>query len=196
MSKTDFTFQKTTLDGLKLISPFHFSDERGSLTKSFEKAIFAVEGIDFSPFEEIRSCSQAGVLRGLHFQRKHSQNKLVQVICGAIYDVVVDLRKGSPTFGKWEAFQLSGENRLMLYIPKGFAHGFLALRDGTVMNYLMGSCYDQQLDGGIRWDDPQLAVDWPLDQVENVILSRKDAALPTLEEFLKQHGALSGESAI
>lgn len=196
MSKTDFTFQKTTLDELKLISPFHFSDERGSLTKSFEKATFAVEGIDFSPFEEIRSCSQAGVLRGLHFQRKHSQNKLVQVIYGAIYDVVVDLRKDSPTFGKWEAFQLSGENRLMLYIPKGFAHGFLALRDGTVMNYLMGSCYDQQFDGGIRWDDPQLAVDWPLDQVDNVILSRKDATLPTLEEFLKQHGALSGENAI
>ena len=196
MSKTDFSFQKATLDGLMLISPFHFSDKRGSLTKSFEKAIFAAEGIDFSPFEEMHSCSKAGVLRGLHFQRKYSQNKLVQVICGAVYDVAVDLRKNSPTFGKWEAFQLSEENRLMLYIPKGFAHGFLALRDGTIMNYLMGSYYDPQLDGGIRWDDPQLSVDWPLDQVSKVILSEKDMAFPTLEEFLKQYGALSREDAV
>lgn len=84
----------------------------------------------------------------------------------------------------------------MLYIPKGFAHGFLALRDGTIMDYLMGACYDPQLDSGIRWNDPQLAVNWPLDQVENVILSERDAAFPTLEEFLGQYGALSGEDSI
>lgn len=192
MDKSNFKFQKTGLDGLILISPFYSSDQRGGLTKSFEKEIFAAEGIDFCPFEEVRSRSRAGVLRGLHFQREHSQNKLVQVICGAVYDVAVDLRKGSSTFGKWEAFRLSEENRLMLYIPKGFAHGFLALRDGTLLNYLLGSRYDPQSDGGIRWDDPQLAVDWPLDQVEKVVLSEKDAAFPTLGEFLDRYGALSG----
>lgn len=195
MEKADFTFQKTKLDGLTLISPFCSSDERGTLIKPFEKAVFKSAGIDFSPFEEVCSRSRAGVLRGLHFQRESSQDKLVQALCGAVYDVAVDLRKDSPSFGEWEAFRLSAENRLMLYIPKGFAHGFLALEDGTMLNYLLGSPYAPQSEGGIRWNDPQLAVDWPLEQVEQVILSEKDAAFPTLEEFLGRYGALSGGGA-
>lgn len=109
----------------------------------------------------------------------------MQVLHGAAYDVAVDLRKGSPTFGKWKGFCLTAENRKLLYIPKGFAHGFLALEDGTLFSYLCGDRYDPESDGGIRWDDPQIGVKWPLEQVEQLIISEKDAALPTFAEYLE-----------
>lgn len=192
---TAFNFQNTTLDGLMQINPFLAPDDRGYLSKSFEKSIFADHGIDLSPWEELRSCSKKGVLRGLHLQRQHSQDKLVQVLHGAVYDVAVDLREDSETFGKWEGFYLTEENRQMLYIPKGFAHGFLALKDDTLFSYLCGDRYDPVSDGGVRWDDPQLAVQWPLERVEQVILSEKDAALPTLAEFLAQYGPLAAGEA-
>ena len=178
-----FKFLQTSLDGLTLITPFFAPDYRGWFSKPFEKSIFAAHGIELSPWEELRSCSRKGVLRGLHLQRRHSQDKLVQVLHGAVYDVAVDLREGSKTFGKWEGFYLTAENRQLLYIPKGFAHGFLALEDDTLFSYLCGDRYDPESDGGIRWDDPKLAVSWPLDRVEQTILSEKDAALPTLAEY-------------
>lgn len=181
----DYLFQDTRIPNLTCITPFYAPDHRGCLTKPFEKSVFAAHGIDLSPWEELRSCSRKGVLRGLHFQRSHSQDKLVQVLHGAAYDVAVDLRRDSPTFGKWEGFYLTAENRQMLYIPKNFAHGFLALEDGTLFSYLCGDRYDPVSDGGIRWDDPQLAVDWPLERVGQVILSEKDAALPTFLEYLE-----------
>lgn len=183
-----FQFQNTTISGLTLIAPFLAPDERGYLSKPFEKSIFAAHGIDLSPWEELRSCSKKGVLRGLHFQRRHSQDKLVQVLCGSAYDVAVDLREGSETFGQWEGFYLTAENRQLLYIPKGFAHGFLALEDGTLFSYLCGDRYDPESDGGIRWNDPQLGIEWPLDRVEAVIQSDKDAALPLLSEFINDVG--------
>ena len=188
---TDFTFQKTRLEGLVLINPFVAGDSRGYLSKPYERLIFAAHGIEFSPWEELRSFSHKGVLRGLHFQREHSQDKLVQVLHGAVYDVAVDLREGSETFGKWEGFYLTAENRQMLYIPKGFAHGFLALEEDTLFSYLCGGRYDPETVGGIRWDDPQLGVKWPLERVEQMILSEKDAALPTLAEFLERYGPLA-----
>jgi len=180
-----FTFQSTSVQDLRLIVPFCAPDRRGYLSKTFEKSIFMEHGIDLSPWEELRSCSKKGVLRGLHFQRRHSQDKLVQVLYGAAYDVAVDLRKGSPTFGKSEGFYLTAENRQMLYIPKGFAHGFLALEENTLFSYLCGDRYDPESDGGIRWDDPQLAVDWPLGQVEHLIVSEKDSRLPSLDKYLE-----------
>lgn len=188
-----FQFENTSIPGLKVISPFYAEDSRGFVSKTYEQGIFAAHGINLCPWEELRSFSQKGVLRGLHFQRKHSQDKLVQVLNGAVYDVAVDLREGSETFGKWEGFTLSAENRKMLYIPKGFAHGFLALEENTLFSYLCGDRYDPETDGGIRWDDPQLAVRWPADQVERIILSDKDAALPTLEAFVRAYGALPGD---
>lgn len=180
---TQFSFQQTGISGLLQIRPFYAPDERGYLSKTFEKSIFAEHGIDLSPWEELRSWSHKGVLRGLHFQRRNSQDKLVQVLRGAVYDVAVDLRKGSPTFGKWEGFYLTEENQQMLYIPKGFLHGFLALEEGTLFSYLCGDKYDPESDGGVRWNDPQLAVDWPLDKVERLIVSEKDSALPRLMEL-------------
>lgn len=178
-----------------MINPFVAGDSRGYLSKPYERLIFAAHGIEFSPWEELRSFSHKGVLRGLHFQREHSQDKLVQVLHGAVYDVAVDLREGSETFGKWEGFYLTAENRQMLYIPKGFAHGFLALEEDTLFSYLCGGRYDPETDGGIRWDDPQLGVKWPLERVEQMILSEKDAALPTLAEFLARYGPLAAGEA-
>lgn len=180
-----FSFQPATISGLMSITPFCAPDDRGYLSKPFEKSVFAAHGIDLSPWEELRSFSHKGVLRGLHFQRRHSQDKLVQVLHGAVYDVAVDLREGSETFGKWEGFYLTAENRNLLYIPKGFAHGFLVLEENTLFSYLCGDRYDPESDGGIRWNDPQLAVNWPLDRVEKVILSKKDAALPFLTNCLR-----------
>ncbi len=189
-----FTFEKTKIDGLFLIFPFIAFDSRGYFSKIFEKRIFAANGVKLSPYEELRSFSRKGTLRGLHFQRCHSQDKLVQVLNGAVYDVAVDLRKGSPTFGKWQGFYLTAENRQMLYIPKGFAHGFLALEENTLFSYLCGERYDPESDGGICWNDPQIAVEWPLEKVGSMIISDKDKTLPTLKEFMERYGALSEEN--
>lgn len=191
-----FNAADAELSGIKLIAPFYAEDQRGWFMKSLEKDIFREYGISLSPFEAFYTRSRKGVLRGLHFQRCRSQDKLVQVLHGAAYDVAVDLREGSAAFGKWEGFYLSEENRRMVYIPKGFAHGFLALEDGTLFSYLCGDRYDPESDGGVRWDDPQLAVRWPTDKVDNIILSEKDTALPTLADFIERYGALSGGTEV
>lgn len=183
-----FHFQRSSIKGLVLIDPFLAPDDRGYLTKTFERSIFKANGIDFIPHEELHSLSKKGILRGLHFQWHHSQDKMVHVLSGAVFDVAVDLRAGSDTFGKWEGFYLSAKKRQVLYIPEGCAHGFLALEEHTLFSYLTGSPYDPASDGGIRWDDPQLNIRWPLERVEHVTLSDKDAALPTLEEFLRATG--------
>lgn len=185
-----YEFEKTSIDGLFKITPFIAPDDRGYLSKPFEKSIFASHGIHMEVWEELYSCSKRGVLRGMHFQRRYSQDKLVRVLYGAVYDVAVDLRKDSKTFGKWESFLLTAENRKMAYIPKGFAHGFLALEENTLFSYICGDRYDPETEGGICWNDPQLAIEWPLEKIEKVTLSVKDAAHPTLEEFLKTHGPL------
>lgn len=187
-----FSFQNTSLQGLRLIAPFYAEDDRGFFLKTFEHDIFKRNGINTQGFELFFTRSARGTVRGLHFQRQDCQDKLVQVLRGAAYDVAVDLREGSGTFGQWEGFRLTAENRRMLYIPRGFAHGFLALEDDTLFSYLCGSRYDPETDGGICWNDSQLAVDWPLDHAGDPILSPKDAALPTLAEFLEQYGPLPG----
>lgn len=184
------TFQKTGLPDVQLIQPFIAADHRGYFSKQFEREIFREHGIDLTPYEMMTSKSAKGVVRGLHFQRRHSQDKLVRVLCGAVFDVAVDLRKGSPTFGTCKGVYLTEENQTMLYIPKGFAHGFLALEEGTLFSYLCGDRYDPESDGGILWSDPELGIDWPLDRVGQVILSDKDQKLPTLKEFRAAYGGL------
>lgn len=185
-----FDRKYTGLDGLSLITPFFAEDVRGSFLKTFEQEQFQKNGIYLDAFECFYTCSAQGTIRGLHFQTKDCQSKLVSVLHGAVYDVAVDLRAGSPTFGQWEGFYLSAENRQMLYIPKGFAHGFLALEEGTLFSYLCGDRYDPASDGGILWSDPELGVQWPLEQVERVIVSEKDQSLPTFAEFRAKYGAL------
>ena len=180
-----FTFEKTEIEGVIVATPHMFGDERGLLKKTYEKNIFAENGIVFTAIEELETTSKKGVLRGIHMQTKHSQGKLMRVVRGAIYDVAVDMRPGSATFGSWFGITLSEENKKMVYIPEGFAHGFLALEDDTLFSYLCGDRYDPESDGGIRWDDPHLAVSWPLDRVEHLIISDKDAALPTLAKYME-----------
>lgn len=185
-----FSFEKTDIADLTLVKPFIAPDKRGYLLKSFERRIFAENGIDMQPYEEITSVSAKGVLRGLHFQREFCQDKLVRVLNGAIYDVAVDLRKGSSTYGKWAGFYLSAENKHMLYVPKGFAHGFLALHEGTVFNYLLGDKYHKESEGGIMWNDQDLMINWPLEQVEQVLVSEKDEHHPSFAQFTEQWGGI------
>lgn len=183
-------FHQTEIPGLVQIKPFCAPDHRGYLLKSYEHGIFREHGIVLNPYEELTSCSKKGVLRGLHFQREYSQSKLVRVLHGRVYDVAVDLRRNSPTFGKWKGFFLSAEGMEMLYLPEGFAHGFLALEETTVFSYLCGDRYDPDSDGGIVWNDPELNITWPVEQVEQVILTDKDRAFPTLAEWKAQYGGL------
>lgn len=186
----NFSFCMTSIEHLMLIEPMLVKDQRGYFSKVFEKQIFAEHNIHIAPYEELLSCSQKGVLRGMHFQREYSQDKLVRVLHGKVFDVAVDLRYHSPTFGKWEGFFLSAENRNMLYIPKGFAHGFLSLEDNTLFSYLCGDRYDPVSDGGIRWNDPDIGINWPLEQVDKIILSDKDQKLPIFAQFCSEHEAL------
>ena len=180
---SSFDFQATQLEGLVLISPLFIPDRRGYLTKLFESAVFAAHGIDFAPAEELESKSCRNTLRGLHFQTRHSQDKLVRVLHGEVYDVAVDLRPASPTFGRWQGFQLSAEGRCMLYIPKQFAHGFLVLSDEAVIHYLCGDRYDSDSESGILWSDPELAINWPLEKDTLPILSERDREFQSFEVY-------------
>lgn len=178
-----FTFTKAPIDGLVIIEPRAFPDERGFFMESFKQSEFEKAGI-FGPFvQDNHSRSKKGVLRGLHFQRPpYAQGKLVRVSRGRAWDVVVDLRAGSPTFGKYFALELSEENGRLFWISEGFAHGFLALEDDTELQYKCTAEYHAASDGGVRWDDPDLAIAWP-DIGMAPIVSAKDAALPLLREL-------------
>lgn len=178
-----FQFSKTSIPGLTLIEPLQAGDQRGSLAKMFEISIFAEHGIHFTPAEELESQSARYTLRGLHFQHRNSQDKLVRVLAGEVYDVAVDLRPDSASFGRWQGFRLSAGNRSMLYIPKGFAHGFLALREDTVMHYLCGGRYDPDSEDGILWNDPELAIPWPLESGQAPLLSQRDQGFQTFARF-------------
>mgnify|MGYP000050082818 CR=1 FL=1 len=177
-----FTFTKTQIEGLVIIEPRAFFDERGFFMESYKQSDFEKAGI-IGPFvQDNHSRSKKGVLRGLHFQRPpYAQGKLVRVSRGRAWDVAVDLREDSPTFGKYFALELSESNRLMFWIPAGFAHGFLALEDDTELQYKCTAEYNAASDGGIRWDDHELAIAWP-DIGMPPLVSAKDAALPTLRE--------------
>lgn len=168
-----------------LIAPLFISDSRGYLSKTFEVGQFAARGIRFSVTEELESKSCRNTLRGLHFQLRHSQNKLVRVLVGEVFDVAVDLRPRSPTFGRWQGFRLSAENRQMLYIPKEFAHGFLVLSEEAVIHYLCGDQYDPSNEDGILWDDPELGIDWPISKGTLPILSQRDQSFQGFTDFCR-----------
>lgn len=180
---TSFSFQTTAITGLQLISPLFSTDTRGYFSKTFEADLFARHGISLEPAEELESRSALHTLRGLHFQHRNSQDKLIRVLSGEVYDVAVDVRPDSAFFGRWQSFRLSAENRHMLYIPKGFAHGFLALREGTVVHYLCGGQYDPDSEDGILWNDSELAIPWPLESGQTPLLSKRDRGFQTFAQF-------------
>lgn len=185
MSSQSFRFEKTSIQGLTLIYPPIFEDERGYYMKRYEKIAYEENGIYFTPHEEAQSKSKKGVIRGMHFQIDHPQAKLVRIAKGEAFDVAIDLRLGSPTFGKWQGFYLSEKNGALFYIPEGFAHGIMALEEDTLLCYASGDDYSPNTDGGIRWNDPDIGIQWPLDRVQKPIISEKDCKLPTLREYLK-----------
>jgi dTDP-4-dehydrorhamnose 3,5-epimerase len=175
-------FNRTSLDGVILIKPDVFEDSRGFFLESYSRHTFVAGGITPEFVQDNHSRSvQKGVVRGLHFQLPpFAQNKLVRVTAGAIFDVAIDLRKGSTTFGKWEGFELSATNFLMLHIPAGFAHGFCTLTENTEVQYKVDVPYTPSHDSGIRWNDPDIGIRWP---VENPVLSKKDQNLGFLNGF-------------
>lgn len=178
-----FSFNKTEIEGLLIIEPHMSSDNRGSYKKHFEKYIFKKNGVSSDFIESSDIYSHKGVIRGLHYQTEDSQAKLVRVITGAIYDVAVDLRKGSKTFGKWHGELLRAKDNKSYYIPSGFAHGFLALEEGTIFSYQCSGKYIPSACGGIIWNDKSLNISWPVNLVNRIILSEKDQNLQTLEEY-------------
>lgn len=175
--------QETSLKDAYLLKPKVFEDERGFFMESFSQKKMEELGIEGNWVQDNHSMSVTkGVLRGLHFQFPGStQAKLVRVTRGAVYDVIVDLRKDSPTFGKWEGFELRADNHLMLYVPRGFAHGFVTLEDYTEFQYKCDDYYDASNEGGIMWNDPDLKIYWP---IEDPILSEKDKKHPQFKDFV------------
>ena len=170
---------QTPLPGVLLIEPRVFADERGFFLETYNVARFRELGIAASFVQDNHSRSHRGVLRGLHYQEPNAQGKLVRCSSGSVYDVAVDVRVGSPAFGRWFGIELSGENRLMLWVPPGYAHGFCALTDDADLIYKCTELYDAKSDRAIRWNDPALGIEWP---VTDPIVSAKDAAAPRLAE--------------
>ena len=179
-----FEFKRLEISDVVLIKPKVFEAERGFFMETYKKPDFERAGIKGDFIQDNHSKSKYGVLRGLHFQREpYAQAKIVRCIRGVIYDVAVDLRKDSPTFGKWVGVILSEHNKWGLYIPRGFAHGFLVLSDVAEVVYKVDNVYAPDYEGGIIWNDPDIAIDWPID---NPIVSEKDRKWPTLREAIEQ----------
>jgi dTDP-4-dehydrorhamnose 3,5-epimerase len=174
----------TGLPGVVIIEPRRFRDDRGFFCESFNEARFAEAGLPSRFVQDNLSYSEAGVLRGLHYQLPNAQAKLVGVLRGEVFDVAVDIRKGSPTFGKWVGVTLSFENGRQLLIPEGFAHGFLVTGDCAICNYKCTALYHPKSEGSIAWDDPAIGIDWPR---RDVRLSPKDAAAPRLADVADDH---------
>ncbi len=178
-----FNFESTPIEGLLIIKPQVFGDERGFFQETFHKEDFAKAGIVGDFVQDNHSRSKKGILRGIHFQREPmAQAKLVRVTNGSVWDVAVDLRKGSATFGQWFGIELSAENKTMFYIPAGFGHGFLTLEDDTDFLYKCTNLYSPEHDGGVRWNDPEIGIEWPTLDCD-FILSGKDQVQPFLNEL-------------
>ena len=179
----NFNFNRTKIDGVYIIEPKVFGDNRGYFMETYNKEQLDEVGFNMTFVQDNESKSNKGVLRGLHFQRKHSQGKLVRVTKGEVFDVAVDLRAGSPTYGHWEGVVLNDENKKQFYIPGGFAHGFLVLSDEAIFNYKCTHLYSPEYDGGVIWNDPDINIEWPLDRIENILLSEKDKVHPNLKDL-------------
>jgi dTDP-4-dehydrorhamnose 3,5-epimerase len=171
--------RETTLPGVLLIEPKVHGDDRGFFMETYRVDLFREAGINDTFVQDNHSRSARGVLRGLHYQEPNAQGKLVRCTRGAIFDVAVDIRRGSPAFGKWVGLELSEANKRMLWVPPGFAHGFCALEDGSDLVYKCTTLYDAQSDRAILWNDPEIGIQWP---IEDPVLSGKDAGAPRLAE--------------
>jgi dTDP-4-dehydrorhamnose 3,5-epimerase len=171
---SNFKFTETDIKGLFVIEQKIFNDDRGYFMETYNEKAFKDVGLDVRFVQDNQSKSKSGVLRGLHFQKEHPQGKLVRAIKGEIFDVAVDLRKNSPTFKKWFGCILSDENRKQLYVPEGFAHGFLVLSEEAEFSYKCTDFYHPEDEGGCLWNDPAFNIQWPLHGIDKLLLSEKD----------------------
>ncbi len=177
-----FKFSETEIKDMFVVEPTVFEDNRGYFMETYHEKEFKEAGHDLTFVQDNQSKSTKGVLRGLHLQVNYPQGKLVRVIKGKVFDVGVDLRGDSPTYGKWHGEILSDENKKQLYIPPKFAHGFLVLSDEAEFVYKCTEFYHGDDESGIKWDDPDIGVEWPLDEIEEIILSDKDKELKSFKE--------------
>lgn len=171
---SNFKFTKTEVEGVIIVEPKVFGDNRGYFMETYEERQFAEGGITAKFVQDNQSKSTKGVLRGLHFQKTYPQAKLVRVIKGEVYDVAIDLRKDSPTYGKYAGVVLSEDNKKQFFIPRGFAHGFLVLSDEAEFVYKCDDFYHPEDEGGIMWNDPAVGIEWPTDGIDDIKLSEKD----------------------
>lgn len=176
----NFTFTSTDIDGVYIIDTKRFGDDRGYFSETYKKTDFDGAGLKYDFVQDNQSRSRKGVLRGLHFQKEHPQAKLVRVLEGEVFDVAVDLRKGSPTYGKWVGVTLSEGNGRQFMIPRGFAHGFLVLSEFATFCYKCDEVYHPEDEGGIMWNDPDIGIDWPF--TDGIQLSEKDTKHPLLKD--------------
>ena len=177
---SNFTFNETKIKGVYIIDVKTYGDNRGYFMETYKESDFKAAGLDYNFVQDNQSSSRKGVLRGLHFQKTHPQAKLVRVIKGEVFDVAVDLRKGSETYGQWVGVLLSEENHKQFMIPRGFAHGFVVVSDYAEFAYKCDDVYHPEDEGGIMWNDPAIGIDWV--DVGEIILSEKDKHHPSLAE--------------
>lgn len=183
----NFTFTQTSIEGVTIVDVKSYGDDRGYFMETYKQPDFVAGGIDVDFVQDNQSSSTQGVLRGLHFQINHPQSKLVRVVSGEVFDVAVDLRPGSTTYGKWEGVVLSAENKRQFFIPRGFAHGFLVLSDTAEFCYKCDDIYHPNDEGGLMWNDPEIGIVWPALQGDEVfdeskiILSDKDKVHPAFK---------------
>lgn len=178
-----FKFIDTGIEGLYIIETKRFIDARGYFMETFNYKDFVNVGLDINFVQENQSKSKKGVIRGLHFQNRYSQDKLVRVIKGKVFDVAVDIRKNSRTYGKWYGITLSDKNKKLFFIPKGFAHGFLSLSGEAELLYKCTEFYHPEDECGIIWDDPTIGIQWPIEKVEKLIISEKDRRWGKLRDY-------------
>lgn len=179
------TVETCEIEGLKIITPQVFGDERGYFMETYHYEDYKAAGIPEVFVQDNQSASKRGVLRGLHFQKEFPQDKLVRVIRGEVFDVAVDLREGSATFGKWFGVVLSEENKKQFFVPKNFAHGYLVLSDYAEFCYKCSDLYHPGDEGGIRYNDPEIGIDWPIAQDMNLLLVERDLNWGGLKEYLE-----------
>lgn len=177
---SNFAFTETKIKGVFIIDVKTYGDHRGYFMETYKESDFKAAGLDYDFVQDNQSSSRKGVLRGLHFQKTHPQAKLVRVLKGEVFDVAVDLRKGSETYGQWVGILLSEDNHRQFMIPRGFAHGFVVVSDQAEFAYKCDELYHPEDEGGILWNDPNVAIEWPA--VGEIILSEKDKNNPTLTE--------------
>lgn len=182
------TFEKTTIDGVFIITPKVFGDERGYFMETYSDQDFKNAGLDYTFVQDNQSSSTKGVLRGLHFQKTHPQAKLVRVLKGEVFDVAIDLREGSDTYGKYVGVVLSGENKKQLLIPRGFAHGFLVLSDTAEFAYKCDEFYHPEDEGGLPYNDPSINIEWPELDVEYKLSEKDGRHLPLSESKITFKG--------